>query len=296
MKKGFPEALVPVDFSETSDRLIEWLPTTKQLGVSKVYLFHVIEEVKFEHPAAGYMIDEHIKQELKEAAEKLGKYKQDLEERKFATVEICDIYAGDPAHLIAKAADQFKVDLIIMGSSGKGWFKELIVGSTTRKVLRLASKPVLIVESNEPMPTKLETILGAIEVRAGEELDLEIGKLVDYMARTALAVEEATNTVPELIFLVINPERQKAGTVDRKMLRRNIAKLLNEKIGMNGFEHEVLFWVGSPVDEIVNAVLAFSADLLILSPHIKGEGKLLHPGSLAKELMKHLSVPILVYK
>ena len=292
---GFPEALVPVDFSETSDKLIEWLPVAKQIGVSKIYLFHVIEEVRFEHPAAGYNIDEHIKQELDKAAKKLNQYKKIIEGKTFEAVELCDIYAGDPAHLIAKTADRLNVDLIIMGSSGKGWFKELIVGSTTRKVLRLAGKPVLIIESKEQMPTRLKTVLGAIEIRSGEELDAEVRRLVSYMAKIATAITENSGTPPELIFLVIHPER-KGAPVDRKKLKKNISSLLDEMMEARGIGHEIMFWVGDPVEEIVNAVIAFSADLLVLSPHIKGQGRTLHPGTLAKELMKHLSVPILVYK
>jgi nucleotide-binding universal stress UspA family protein len=49
-----------------------------------------------------------------------------------------------PAQGILDAADEHRVDLIVMGSRGRGTFANLLMGSTSERVLRYAKVPVLI--------------------------------------------------------------------------------------------------------------------------------------------------------
>ncbi|MGI0063597.1 MAG: universal stress protein [Nitrosopumilaceae archaeon] len=52
---------------------------------------------------------------------------------------------GDPAKIIIKLAKSNDYDLIIMGSRGRGAFKELLLGSVTQKVAHHAKCPVMVV-------------------------------------------------------------------------------------------------------------------------------------------------------
>jgi nucleotide-binding universal stress UspA family protein len=49
-----------------------------------------------------------------------------------------------PAQGILAAAEEHRVDLIVMGSRGRGTFANLLLGSTAERVLRFAKVPVLI--------------------------------------------------------------------------------------------------------------------------------------------------------
>lgn len=49
-----------------------------------------------------------------------------------------------PAKGILDAAEEHRADLIIMGSRGRGTFANLLLGSTSERVLRFAKVPVLI--------------------------------------------------------------------------------------------------------------------------------------------------------
>ena len=60
-------------------------------------------------------------------------------------VENIEVEEGIPAARILHHIDQSKCDLVVMGSRGHGQIKESLVGSTSRKVLKQSSKPVLIV-------------------------------------------------------------------------------------------------------------------------------------------------------
>jgi nucleotide-binding universal stress UspA family protein len=54
------------------------------------------------------------------------------------------IKVGDPATKITEVADSIGASVIVMGSSGLGNSEEL--GNVTRKVLKLASRPVVLMK------------------------------------------------------------------------------------------------------------------------------------------------------
>jgi nucleotide-binding universal stress UspA family protein len=63
-------------------------------------------------------------------------------------IESIEVYEGYPAEEIIKKADELNCDAIVMGTHGKGILQQTFLGSTTKKVLRRARKPVLII----PLP------------------------------------------------------------------------------------------------------------------------------------------------
>jgi nucleotide-binding universal stress UspA family protein len=58
-----------------------------------------------------------------------------------ARAELCE---GEPVAAILRLADEQGVDLIVMGSHGRGGIGRLLVGSTTEGVLRRSNVPVLV--------------------------------------------------------------------------------------------------------------------------------------------------------
>ena len=58
----------------------------------------------------------------------------------------CHPLVGAVAEAIVGLADSLHCDQIVMGTHGRGAFRELLMGSITLKVLHLASVPVLLVK------------------------------------------------------------------------------------------------------------------------------------------------------
>lgn len=61
---------------------------------------------------------------------------------------------GDPAQELVRAAEQFKADLIVMGTRGKTGFERLLLGSVARKVVQRAHCSVLVLRAatNQRVP------------------------------------------------------------------------------------------------------------------------------------------------
>jgi nucleotide-binding universal stress UspA family protein len=60
---------------------------------------------------------------------------------------------GDPAEAIAAAAESHRVDLIVVGSHEKGWFRRMLDGSVAEDLLRSTHIPVLVVNPEGSAPT-----------------------------------------------------------------------------------------------------------------------------------------------
>jgi len=55
------------------------------------------------------------------------------------------VLVGDPAPTILKFIKSSKCDLLVMGSHGRGAFKNLVLGSVATKILSMCEVPVTIV-------------------------------------------------------------------------------------------------------------------------------------------------------
>ncbi|AAR33846.1 universal stress protein [Geobacter sulfurreducens] len=60
-------------------------------------------------------------------------------------LEIRVVY-GEPAEELVKFADKEQIDVIVLGSSGKGFLKRQLLGSVSHKVVKTASCSVYIVK------------------------------------------------------------------------------------------------------------------------------------------------------
>jgi nucleotide-binding universal stress UspA family protein len=56
---------------------------------------------------------------------------------------------GKPAHEIVRAANDWRADLIVVGSHGRGGMKRMVLGSVAEGVTRHAACPVLVVRAPE---------------------------------------------------------------------------------------------------------------------------------------------------
>jgi nucleotide-binding universal stress UspA family protein len=132
----FSKVLCPTDFSEPSDETINFVK--RMGGVHEAVLFHVISSGESQ---------EHVDAKTKEAEEKLNAIKADYEKAGIkASVQVA---VGSPAEEIIEAAEKEDVSLVAMSSHGKGWVKQLIVGSVAYEVSKNGTRPVLVVRAGK---------------------------------------------------------------------------------------------------------------------------------------------------
>lgn len=137
--------LVPVDLSAAATQVCDAACELARLMEARVILLHVVQPPPV-MVAEIYALDAAQSEEMLAAAEQAGADRlRDLAvrcaERRLDTRTVHRV--GLPVEEILTRAE--KADYIVMGSHGHGAMYDLLVGSTTRGVLKKAPCPVLIV-------------------------------------------------------------------------------------------------------------------------------------------------------
>ena len=129
---------------------------------AKITVLNVVEELS---PFAQSMVEDIVGTERLEALRKDKEVKviesikqrlQDFCQQAIQEVPECSlavektiVESGQPVDSVIRHAEEMDADLIVMGSHGQGVLADVTMGSTSRRVLRRCSRPVLIIRLPE---------------------------------------------------------------------------------------------------------------------------------------------------
>jgi len=154
--------LYPTDLSENARYAFGYAVSLANHYDAKITVLHVVEEIS---SFARSMVEEIVGKKrwtetIKEKeTEVLYSLKTRLEE--FCTdvlreeptfpfmIDKTIVVTGHPVDQIVRYTAELDVDLVIMGSQGKGGLADVTMGSTSRRVMRRCKKPVLVVRLQE---------------------------------------------------------------------------------------------------------------------------------------------------
>lgn len=137
--------LIATDFSAAADRALARAAQLARQRGARLTVLHVI-------PQGPLDLARRFAMQAPEAAEAEARRgaRQELEERLARLPELpphqVELRVGRPGAEIAKAAGELGADLIVLGAHGERFLKEVLLGSTVHKALRLAPCPVLVVK------------------------------------------------------------------------------------------------------------------------------------------------------
>lgn len=144
----FNSLLVPHDFSEPAQRVLQVALELVGGDEPSIILMHVIDEELVEMMVSnGFGDRDTIIAKLREQAEReldqcLSGDLRKVEVKRFASV-------GVPFLEIIRKAKDFAVDAIVMGRAGAGQqVGHLLFGSTAEHVLRGSTRPVIVLPNN----------------------------------------------------------------------------------------------------------------------------------------------------
>jgi len=143
--------LVPTDFSEPSDAALTYGRELAARFGATVHVLHVVTDFTLSaYGVEGFMATApDLQTELEEGARRqLHTLVVDTDGSGPATVPVMRT-SGSPAATIVDYARGHAIDLIVMGTHGRGALGHLIMGSVAERVVRLAPCPVLTVRHPE---------------------------------------------------------------------------------------------------------------------------------------------------
>jgi nucleotide-binding universal stress UspA family protein len=141
--------LVPTDFSESANNALTYGASFAREYGARLVLLHVVETM-----AVGYASDlfpvpmAEVFQEISTYARtELGKLAAGVREKGIDVREV--VVQGKPSAEIIRVAREESIDMIVLGTHGKGMLDKALFGSTTERVVRKAPCPVLTCRISE---------------------------------------------------------------------------------------------------------------------------------------------------
>ena len=139
--------LLPTDFSACAEKALQYAVTIAQQAGAELILVHACDLLvnRFEDRKA--IIAEYNLTTTTALNSKLVALKNRIEDQDKVPVTI-KLYDGDITDSILEAADKYKPDLIVMGTTGASGIKKLLLGSHAADVISKSSIPVLTVPAH----------------------------------------------------------------------------------------------------------------------------------------------------
>ncbi len=137
--------LVPHDFSETSETAVRYAVALARNFNARIHLLHVGDQARLDLETEFPLgLEGAVEDAVRERLLKIVTPTEQAELRPEFVVR-----AGVPAAEIVRYARDYDVDLIVMGTHGRGPVSHMVMGSVAEKVVRTAPCPVLTVRSQQ---------------------------------------------------------------------------------------------------------------------------------------------------
>jgi nucleotide-binding universal stress UspA family protein len=207
---------------------------------------------------------------------------------------------GDIRDEILGIVNDRQVDLVIMGSHGRGYFQRMVLGSVTERMLRKLSVPVLTISHlddahviHTPGVVPLRRILYAsdlggdcdaglqfaVRMAGGLDAHLTVVHVIDPMG-TGFLNEQTVGYMPEYA----------------AKIRKEAAEYLNRFVAVQtdgSVPITTVLGEGTP-SVVINEIAAESkADLIVINLHSKGAMERALLGSTAERVIRTAALPVL---
>lgn len=278
----FNKVLLCTDFSKESKRLMEKIKYLIKYNLKEVILFNVLDY---------HTIDTDINS-FKDEKKKI--FKEDIEylESRGIKVDI-KVKIGNSAIEIVKKSNEENVDLILMGSYGKGWVKRMFLGSTTFDVVRLSEKPVLIEKYKD---IKDESVNDDIEIK--DDMFKKVLVPMDFSKHALRTLEKIKTIVDVENIVLLTAIEYSIDEIALKEIKDELeTKLSKMKIDLfkEGFNSNYMIKEGIASSNIIEAAENEGVGLTVISKRGEGIIKELIIGSTASSVMINSNTPVLIF-
>ena len=292
----FTRILFPTDFSAYANAVFACLPDLKVAGLGEVVLLSVIRPSDVPMP-------ETINRESLEIwrfslDEQLNMARMALEGKGLRVTT--RVGYGNPVEQILLAAEEERVDLIVLGAQGMTAAQELLIGSTAYEVVRHATIPVLL--------EKMEVVRELGHVRCHsvcEQMFTHVLHPTDFSecADAAFQVVKRLKSVGtrQVTVLHVQDERNLRHRSTKQLAdfthhdQERLEKLC-KALSMFGMQASSLLRHGIPFRETLRAVDETRAGLIVLGSHGQSAVKEMLAGSTLENVVRLSRQAVLVVR
>ena len=275
--------LVPTDFSKEAATATEVAFDIAKKSGADLILLHVVEEatggsfnVEGQVPYTGRTEDKLFTLKLIEKARK--QLRKIVADPKFSAVRVDGkLKIGNPYHGMRTIIAEQKVDLVVMGTSGRTGIDGMLIGSNTEKIIRTSHCPVLTV-LKKPATSDFKNIVFASSLSKEEEVFIKIIK------RTQQIYDSTIHLVR-----INTPGNFQSDHIVKDYMDKFAKNLSLKNYTLNIFNDL------SIEEGIIRFADQIDADMIAMATHGRSGFAHVIAGSVAEEVASHSSRPVLTY-
>lgn len=292
----FKNILVPVDFSEFSDKAIETAFNLAERFQAKITLAHVIVlfQEDFDEESRFQEYEDFVKKREGRAQQQVQLRHGKAVERKIPVNSVL-LRGFAPTDALLEHIEEKEYDLVVMGTHGRTGLKHFVQGSVAEKMVRVAPIPVLTVHRSV-QKFDIEKVMVPIDFSNHSR------RAADYAAGIARTFKGKI-----VFFHAIEPEVYPAAyeynngplldfdpNLDATVLK-NLKEFLADAIDENLVEDYVVM-KGLAHKEIVAYAGENHIDLLVIATHGLTGLEYILLGSTAEKVTRWAACPVLTIK
>lgn len=291
----FNKILVPIDFSEYSERAFSYaLAVSGQFG-SQLTLVNIDELFRSVYPEDGmqlYNPEETVRKRIELIQSQLQKYIQRAAEKNIPATYA--IVRGDSvSEKLLEHIGQNQYDMVVMGTHGRTGLKHVFLGSIAEKIVRLSPAPVLTIHECVDC-FKVKKILVPIDFSAYSLQALEYAKSIANSLGAEITV---MHVIERVIYPAFYPEGYYPLVDFEPKLQGQMLESLDTFLKqIPDFTADKVVTAGRPSDEIVQYAGNNKFDLVIMAT--RGLSGLQHliVGSTAERIVRLSPIPVLTVR
>lgn len=287
------KVIVPIDAKPSSQALIDALIGMSWSEGTEIKLLTVVPRAT----ENGASVDSSTVEEIERLAIDLQGVLQYCEVSLF-------VREGDPKSEIIALADEFKADLILMGSNCKGALERLLLGSVSQSVLNEADCPVIIArpecDAVRDSQHGMKTVLIPIDDSIYSEAALRWLSNFQWTPETRFVLATVVEAVPGYFASASSAEAATIVEEHRAVLEfaqeaLNVrAKQVSDLLRTNNVFIEI--GAGNATESIIELAKNYYADLIVMGSHGRTGIKKLILGSVSTAVSQNAPCSIAIVR
>jgi nucleotide-binding universal stress UspA family protein len=274
--------LVPTDFSKTSVNALEVAVEIAKKSNSDITLLHVVEEassssfsVTGEWQKEGWADKLYTIKLLEKSKAQLEKLVLDP---RFEQVKVTgELRVGNAFHGMRTIITDNKVDLVVMGTSGRSGAVDSVIGTNTERVVRHAKCPVLSI-NKKPSKVNFKNIVYATAMHKDEEV----------FSRMVKKTQQLYNSTVHLVRI------NTPGDFQRDYVVKDYMEKFAKKLGLKNYTVNVFNDI-TEEDGIIYFAETIDADMIAMATHGRTGFAHVLAGSIAEDVVSHAKRPVLTF-
>ena len=247
--------LLPTDFSSFSETALAYGVALCRRYDTTLYTVTVVPEeiTDYVQPSDPFYLRHCAEKKMAHLAEL--ELVQGIKHREW-------VKEGFVSEVLADLIDKLEIDLVVLGTHGRGGIKKLVLGSVAEEIVNSATRPVLTV--GPQVSPKLGGELKLRRILYATDLLHDSAKALAYAFWLARQ-EQGRVTLLHVVNMPADVSVENRESQKEMALKRLVQLLLPETSA--SVETEFIVEIGVPGEQILKVAEGQNADLIVMGPH-----------------------------